>query len=104
MMFEPIESLNKEHLLGLLGLQTRRNPVAFVAPALAVLGVGLLIGATVGLLAAPRPGRELRNDLARRVQNAPSAVAKLPQRATEAYHWMTDKVDVDGEDHRGVNS
>jgi hypothetical protein len=104
MNFEPLESMNKDHLLRLLGLQERRSYSAVLAPALGVFGVGLLVGATLGLLAAPRPGRELRNDLARRVKGAPSAVAKLPERATEAYHWMTDKADVDREDHQEVNS
>jgi hypothetical protein len=98
MLFEPLESLNKEHLLGLLGLQSRRSPTAYVGPALAVFGAGMLLGITAGLLAAPRTGLELRQDLARRVKNAPAAVATLPRRANEAYHWMTDKVDADALD------
>lgn len=93
MMFESLDSMNKEHLLGLLGLQSRRAPGAYVGPALALFGAGLLVGAVAGLLAAPRTGQELRQDLARRVKNAPAAVATIPKRATEAYHWMTDKVD-----------
>lgn len=78
-----VKSLDKEHLLNMLGLETRRTTSDYVMPALAIFGVGILVGAGVGLLFAPRPGRELREDLYSRIQHAPDAIARLPQKAAE---------------------
>jgi gas vesicle protein len=50
---------------------------------LTLFGTGLLVGSAVGLLFAPRPGKELREDLGRRIQQAPEAFARIPERAAE---------------------
>jgi uncharacterized membrane protein YebE (DUF533 family) len=54
-------------LLGSVGLQTKESDGARVASALGTFGVGLLVGAGLALLLAPKPGRELRQDLRARV-------------------------------------
>lgn len=92
MNLDNLKALDKDRLLDMLGLQTRRGAMDYMVPAVSLFGVGLLLGTGLGLLVAPRPGRELRQDIARRVQNAPSAVAMLPQRANEALHRVTDRL------------
>jgi hypothetical protein len=61
------KAMKKERLLEALGLQTRASTGAKTMGALGWLGVGLLAGATIGLLLAPSPGEELRRELARRI-------------------------------------
>lgn len=46
-----------------------------VLPALGVFGAGLLVGAGLGLLLAPKSGRELRGEIA---DTASNAMDKLP--------------------------
>jgi hypothetical protein len=80
---EKLKSLDRDQILEMLGLEVKRGPTDYILPAVTLFGVGLLVGAGVGLLFAPRPGRELREDLANRLQQAPEALSKLPQRASE---------------------
>jgi hypothetical protein len=51
--------------LGALGLQTRRSAADYILPALGLFGVGVLVGAGLGLMFAPKQGRELRGDISR---------------------------------------
>ena len=55
-----IRDLTTEDMLHSLGLEHRRTTVDFVFPALGIFGVGLLVGAGLGLLLAPKTG-SLRN-------------------------------------------
>lgn len=91
MNMDKMKNLEKDDFLNLLGLETRRNAVDYMVPALALFGVGVVVGTGIGLLVAPRPGRELRQDLAHRLQNAPEAISRLPQRANEAMHRVSDQ-------------
>ena len=63
-----LRDLDKDDLLNLIGLQTRRTAADWILPTLGIFGVGVLVGAGVGLLLAPKPGRELREDLRSRLQ------------------------------------
>lgn len=87
-----IKKLDRDDLLDLVGLQ-RASSTDWVAPALTALGVGLLVGVGVGLLLAPKPGVELRNDLKDKLRAAQDAlpdqlkgatasVASTPSRST----------------------
>jgi hypothetical protein len=65
-----LRDLDKDDLLDLIGLQSKRTVADWLLPTLGIFGVGLLVGAGVGLLLAPKPGRELREDLRSRIQGA----------------------------------
>lgn len=65
--------LDKDDLLGYLGLQSKRSS-DWVAPTLTAFGVGMLVGVGVGLLMAPKSGDELRNDLRSRLQSGQNAL------------------------------
>ena len=76
MTLKNLRELDKDDLLRLIGLQTKRNAADWVLPTIAVFGVGVLVGAGVGLLLAPKPGRELRDDLRNRLQGATEKIGE----------------------------
>lgn len=69
---EKMKQLDKDDLLHMVGLETRRTTWTNLAPGVAALAVGLLVGTGIGLMLAPRSGRDLREDIARRLQELPS--------------------------------
>lgn len=71
MNLKDLRNLDREDILGMLGLETKSSTGAWMAGALGTFGVGLLVGAGIGLLLAPKPGRELREDLRDRLRRAP---------------------------------
>lgn len=68
MNLKDLKNLDKDDLLGLLGLETKSSTGSWLAGALATFGVGVLVGAGIGLMLAPKPGRELREDLRDRLR------------------------------------
>jgi hypothetical protein len=58
-----LPDLDKEDLLDMVGLESRRSQTEKLVPALALFGAGVLLGVGLGLMLAPKPGRELRDDL-----------------------------------------
>lgn len=92
MTIDQIKALGKDDLLNLLGLETKRSNGDFILPALAVFGVGALVGVGVGMLLAPRTGKDLRQDISHRLHNAPDVIAALPHKASVAMHRASDQV------------
>jgi gas vesicle protein len=74
MNLKDLKNMDKEDILGLLGLETKSSTGAWLAGALGTFGVGLLVGAGIGLMLAPKPGRELREDIRDRLRRAPEAL------------------------------
>jgi gas vesicle protein len=74
MNLKDLKNLDKDEILGLLGLETKSSTGAWLAGALGTFGVGLLVGAGIGLMLAPKPGRELREDIRDRLRRAPEAL------------------------------
>jgi hypothetical protein len=62
-----LKDLSKDDVLQALGLQTRPSAAASFFGGLGTFGLGLLAGAGLALLMAPKPGRELREDLRDRI-------------------------------------
>ncbi len=58
-----LKDIEKDDVLELMGLQSRRSAADYVLPTIGVFSLGLLVGAGLGLLLAPKSGRELRDDL-----------------------------------------
>jgi hypothetical protein len=63
-----LKKMDKDDVLNLIGLETRKGPTDWLLPTLGAFSVGLLVGAGIGLLMAPKPGAELRDDLRTRLQ------------------------------------
>ncbi len=65
-----IESLpTREDLVNALGLASRRSTTADFASVIGIFGAGLLIGAGLALLFAPKSGEDLRHDLGERLSS-----------------------------------
>ena len=62
-----LDNLSAQSVMETLGLR-RAEPgvVDLVVPVLAAFGVGMLVGAGVGLLLAPQSGKDTRDDIADR--------------------------------------
>ncbi len=65
---------DRDDVLGAIGLEQRRSTGDKLVPALALLGAGVVVGVGIGLLLAPKPGRELREDLRHKL-HLPDGVA-----------------------------
>src|SRR5688572_10372105 len=53
--------------LDLIGLERRRGTMSYMAPTISAFGVGIAVGAGLGLLFAPKPGARLRDDITKKV-------------------------------------
>jgi hypothetical protein len=62
-----LRNLDKDDLLNLVGLESKRGMADAIVPTLTAFSVGVLVGVGVGLLLAPKPGAELREDLRNRL-------------------------------------
>jgi hypothetical protein len=78
--------LSREQMIGALGLDRQHTTGDMIVPALAIFGAGLLVGAGLGLLLAPKSGQELRADLA-------TGVDDLKHRGTELIEDTRHKVE-----------
>jgi hypothetical protein len=72
-MLRDLRKLDGDELLSLMGL-SRRGGTDWIAPMLGGLGVGLVLGAGLGLLFAPKPGQRLREELGRKLQSQAEAL------------------------------
>ena len=63
MKLQDIRNMDKDDFLGLLGLETKHSFTNQLLGTLGTFGIGLLVGAGVALLLAPKAGSELRHDL-----------------------------------------
>jgi hypothetical protein len=62
-----LRNMDKDDVLGLVGLESKRSTAELVVPTLTAFSVGVLVGVGIGLLLAPKPGAELREDLRSRL-------------------------------------
>lgn len=69
MKMEQLKKMNRDEILGALGLASKASTTRWMASNLAVFGVGLLVGASAALLFAPKPGRDLREDVSNKFRN-----------------------------------
>ena len=62
-----LSDFDKESILDLLGLASRPSAGSRILSVAGLFGAGVLAGAALGLLLAPRPGAEIRAEVARRL-------------------------------------
>jgi gas vesicle protein len=72
-----MKDLNKHRLLEALGLEERSSGLSLFLGTLGTFALGALVGASVGLLSAPKPGRELRSKLRKKLNRQ---LAEMEQR------------------------
>src|SRR6218665_2444206 len=78
---QSLRSLDKDDVLELLGLETRRSSADALLPVLGAFSVGLLLGAGVGLLVAAQPGAGLGGGLRPRLKDGQEALTKAADQA-----------------------
>jgi gas vesicle protein len=95
MNLKDLKNLDKDEILGMLGLETKQSTSGWVAGTLTTFGIGMLVGAGVALMLAPKAGRELRGDIRERLRRAPDdlseAVGSVVSRAESAVGAATNK-------------
>ena len=63
MKLQDIRNMDKDDFLGILGLESKHSLTNQLLGTLGTFGIGLLVGAGVALLLAPKAGSDLRHDL-----------------------------------------
>jgi len=63
MKLQDIRNMDKDDFLGLLGLESKHSIANGLLGTMGTFGIGLLVGAGVALLLAPKSGSDLRHDL-----------------------------------------
>jgi len=76
MNLKDLKNLDKDEILGMLGLETKPSTTRWLAGTLSTFGIGMLVGAGVALMLAPKPGRELRGDIRERLRRAPEDLSE----------------------------
>ena len=84
MQLKDITELNKEKLLGMVGLQMAASTTAKLLGVAALIGLGVLVGAGGAMLWTPKTGRQLRHDIRRRLRNGSAQVSDLLPDAMES--------------------
>lgn len=77
-----LPELEKDALLEWVGLEGRRSVSERVVTSLAIFGAGVLVGAGLGLMLAPKPGRDLRSDLRHRLKKGGASESAAQPEAT----------------------
>ena len=83
MKFRDLTEMDKEDLLGALGLQSKQSATSWIFGTLGLFGLGIVVGAGVALLVAPKPGSELRRDLEGRIKTVRERVTGNSQQTIE---------------------
>jgi YtxH-like protein len=71
MNLKDLRNLDKDDVLGLIGLESKPSTGSYLAGTLGTFGLGLLVGAGIALLLAPKPGAELREDIREKLRRSP---------------------------------
>ncbi len=71
-----LRDMTKDEILKNLGIETRPSFGQFVLPVLGIASAALLIGAGIGMMLAPKSGRELRSDLNERMSTMRSRMRR----------------------------
>ena len=58
---------SREDIAGAIGLEARTSTTGDMLTAFGVFGTGMILGAGLGLLLAPKAGHEIRHDIAEKV-------------------------------------
>lgn len=78
-----LPDVDPEDLLDMVGLESRRSTSDKLVPALALFGAGVLVGVGLGLMLAPKPGKDLRDDLRARLGSEDPAAAPAAAKPKE---------------------
>jgi len=69
MKLRDLTDMDKDDILGALGLQTRQTTTSWALGTLGLFGLGIIVGAGVALLIAPKTGTEMRREIENRIKS-----------------------------------
>jgi hypothetical protein len=71
---------SREDIINAVGLETRQSKGGEMVSAFGIFGTGLMLGAGLALLFAPKVGREVRQEIAEKVDELSEALrAQMPK-------------------------
>jgi gas vesicle protein len=83
MKLRDLTDFDRDDVLGALGLQSKSSTTSWVLGTLGLFGLGMVIGAGVALMLAPKPGAELRRELEDRIRNVRDRIGNGQQQALD---------------------
>jgi len=84
-------NMTRDDFLGSFGLQSRRSAAVYILPAISMFGVGILAGAGLGLMFAPRTGREMRREIGTRVSDVTNKIKQRVRRTSDEVSAAVDE-------------
>ena len=75
MKLRDLTDIDRNDVLGALGLQTKQTGTSWILGTLGLFGIGMVVGAGVALLLAPKPGSELRRDIENQLKSVRERVS-----------------------------
>jgi YtxH-like protein len=69
MKLRDLTDMDKDDILGALGLQSKPSATSWAFGTLGLFGLGILVGAGVALLLAPKTGPEMRREIENRIKS-----------------------------------
>jgi hypothetical protein len=84
-LIDNLGEVDKDDVLEKLGLESRKDPLDYLLPAIGLFGAGLAVGCGIGLMLAPKSGKEFRAELGERFKEG------LEQGKAQM-HGIADKV------------
>lgn len=85
------KDFNREHLLDMVGLERRHSTAERVGGIIALVGAGVLVGLGLGVLFAPRTGKELRGELKERFEEGMPKAKEVIQSAVDQARAMSPR-------------
>ena len=74
---------SKEDIASAMGVEKRASTTGDMLTAIGIFGTGMILGAGLGLLLAPKAGNEIRHDIAEKVGEIGEQLrAQVPQPST----------------------
>jgi len=74
MKLRDLTDIDRSDILGALGLQSRPSASEWAFGTFGLFGLGVLVGAGVALLLAPKPGSEIRREIGSRLKEVQDQV------------------------------
>lgn len=77
-----MKTTNGDDLLAALGLERRRSSVQIIGSCAAIFGTGMILGAGIALLVAPKTGRALRQEIKTKASDYAERIGDKADEAT----------------------
>jgi len=85
------KDFDTEHMLDMIGLERRHSTGERIVSVFALFGAGLLVGAGLGVLFAPRAGKQLRGELKDRFEEGMPRAKEVIQSAVDQARAMSPR-------------